>query len=105
LVGLGLTLVTIVFALLTSRPTPGQGADATDDIVDIGIIGVPTGVTNFAPVKTPGTNGAPYTPPQPTPTTWSFAYTTKIYLPPGTTINLLVRTQAYQIKLIYRSAL
>ena len=69
-------------------------ADATDDIVEVGIANLPSiGITFFAPLKTPGTARAVYpVPGQNNPTTWSFDHTTKLYLPPGLSINLFVRS-------------
>lgn len=69
-------------------------ADTTDDIVEIGISGIPSiGISPEAPVRTPGTPREVFpVPGQNSPTTWSFSHTSKIYLPPGTTISLFVRS-------------
>jgi hypothetical protein len=67
-------------------------ADATDDITEVGIEGTFTNnFSTFASVKTPGTQFL-IAPPQPSSTAWSWSHTTKIYVPPGASINLLVRS-------------
>ena len=73
-------------------------ADTTDDIVEVGISGLPSiGISPEAPVRTPGTPREVFpVPGQNSPTTWSFSHTTKIYLPPGTNISLFVRSTGEQ---------
>jgi hypothetical protein len=73
-------------------------ADTTDDIVEVGISGIPfIGISPEAPVRTPGTPREVFpVPGQNSPTTWSFSHTAKIYLPPGTNISLFVRSTAEQ---------
>lgn len=69
-------------------------ADTTDDIAEVGIEGTFTNnFSFFAPVRTPGAQrlGTPV-PGQNSPTTWTWSHTTKIYLPPGASINLLVKS-------------
>jgi hypothetical protein len=73
-------------------------ADTTDDIVEVGISGLPSiRISPEAPVRTPGTPREVFpVPGQNSPTTWSFSHTTKIYLPPGTNISLFVRSTGEQ---------
>jgi hypothetical protein len=83
-------------------------ADTTDDIVEVGIQGIPSvGISPEAPVRTPGVAREVFpVPGQNSPTTWSFSHTAKIYLPPGTNISLFVRstgapTQSNQLEKCY----
>jgi hypothetical protein len=69
-------------------------ADTTDDIAEVGIEGTFTNnFSFFAPVRTPGAQRLVVpVPGQNSPTTWTWSHTTKIYLPPGASINLLVKS-------------